>query len=828
MSPSRSRVALASVVLLALSGLLVSGSAEGQGVCDPSLPGCIDPRAFQVRAYGGQIVKNGGKCLDYTPEVVGSPVFLNDCSMAHPVGVSELSERMGADGRPRKHEVRLRAGTKFLGFRPSPEPGAEVLLEVQDDLSFFRGSRRTLNNQTFSLDGDSIIVAADRDPAPGRNLQFSEVRVVRVQNSRGANGSPIVVGPRQINDSEFWEFHAIDNSGRDPTTGFVRVSGLDGLVQYFGSITQPPDFDTVIVVQSGPIILSTNHLPLGPLTSASLSVISITEGVTIRGDRRGTRLGVELAIDSAPNDTTLLDILGSHARVTGLRIRGTSEGQDEDLPKIRAIRTRDDFVTAIDNNDLSAWTDSDVEVNGPDGTRECTTALRTRIPPDRVRVVRNFLHHNQRWGSGYGVVMSRGGNAGIFGNTFLNNRHAIADDGTTLSGYRAWFNLVLHDTPFYVLNGGAQQDFDMHGGVGGYGGYAGHIADIAWNTFFGDDRYNYELRGTPCTTPGAPHSFSYNATLRHEGGVLRLHQGAERFAIRYDGGVAGWGPILFVRVGNLFEESYSDPTKSLGVGDFDGDRIEDLFLATRTAWFYSPGGVAEWRFLAGGRTDRREDLRFGDFDGDGRTDVLGKNGSDLMVSWGGASDWEKLNSNHAPITDLAVGNFDGIGGDDIFWATGRTWYVSAGGSGPWLPSGPSSFRVRDVLFGDFNRNGKTDVFGVVSGQWSYSDGTTVGWVPLRPALTDDVAGLFVADFDGDGTADIGSVSPASATTVLYRYSLGGIGGWTALTTTFRRPAAVGRFFGGLKSAILFWVDDKLDALYVGSGGFVSHSRQDMF
>ena len=40
-------------------------------------------RGFLVRAYAGRIVKNGGKCLDYKPDAVGTPLFLNDCNASH-------------------------------------------------------------------------------------------------------------------------------------------------------------------------------------------------------------------------------------------------------------------------------------------------------------------------------------------------------------------------------------------------------------------------------------------------------------------------------------------------------------------------------------------------------------------------------------------------------------------------------------------------------------------------------------------------------------------------------------------------------------------------
>jgi hypothetical protein len=151
------------------------------------------------------------------------------------------------------------------------------------------------------------------------------------------------------------------------------------------------------------------------------------------------------------------------------------------------------FNSTIDHNDMSDWTNAAVEVNADNPSTDCTS-LFPPSRPKRVRVVRNFLHHNERWGSGYGVVMGDG-YARIERNTFASNRHAIADDGTTLSGYRAWFNLVLTDVPTYSASEsdttwgrGPQQDFDMHGrdpvtGAAKEGGVGGDYLEIVRNTF---------------------------------------------------------------------------------------------------------------------------------------------------------------------------------------------------------------------------------------------------------------------------------------------------------------------------------------------------------
>ena len=103
-----------------------------------------------------------------------------------------------------------------------PTRNADRWTTLWDEREVFAASTLTgptPADQTFVLDGDSVIVEVDR------------AKVVQVQNGRGANGTPIVVGPRNLEPAEFWEFQATDGSGADPTAGFVSVSCLDELMQ---------------------------------------------------------------------------------------------------------------------------------------------------------------------------------------------------------------------------------------------------------------------------------------------------------------------------------------------------------------------------------------------------------------------------------------------------------------------------------------------------------------------------------------------------------------------------------------------------------------------
>jgi hypothetical protein len=73
-----------------------------------------------------------------------------------------------------------------------------------------------------------------------------------------------------------------------------------------------------------------------------------------------------------------------------------------------------------------------------------------------VIVERNEIHHNQRWGLGYGVALHQKSSAEIFMNRFDFNRHSIAGSGFSGQSYEAhqnWFGQNHNDTPL-----------DMHGG----------------------------------------------------------------------------------------------------------------------------------------------------------------------------------------------------------------------------------------------------------------------------------------------------------------------------------------------------------------------------
>ena len=790
---------------------------------------------FYLRSYMG-------KCLDFgTARPAGTQVYISDCNKSAEQQI--LVEEVDA-----QHDVRLHAGALVLGLRPlqrlalpatppSPAPASPVfVLELQNPAA------PSTPSQTFALDGDSIILASNH------------TLVVQVQNSLVANGSPLVVWTRSLADSEFWDFSQVEGVDMDPTSGFVRVG-------YPGSTTTAKNalLSAIPVYPnhscpgaSGACATAGTVIQIYPGTDIDLSglkPLEVPSGVTIRGSRRGTLFGPLLhqeRQDNSKQDNIIFEVpTGDHdVRISGLRLQGTSASTAKNQPYSEGVLVDSlTLRTIVDHNDVSHFTAAGVEVRGTEPQKVITCRNESSDPTSRPTdafIARNFFHHNEMQDDGYGVEADQGGYPLVEANMFYLNRHAIAADGSAHTGYRAWFNLVLEDSPiqkFLDIPAFDTHDFDMHGSGGnGFGGIAGDYVQMNGNTFLGTNRPNFEIRGVPCNLD----YFNGNVSLQSSGSAVSVKLSE----------IPGTGPSYpgdYVNTaGNDFKSS--NPTGRLGVGDFDGDGIEDVFLATGAAWYYAPQGSADWRLLSA-KTVRINALIFGDFDGDGRTDVATLNGNKLEVSWGGVSDWVNLNTVNASITDLAVGKFGNHARadrrDDILWSNGSAWYISSGGAGPFTLSETSSARVKDLRFGDFDGNGTTDVLGIIAGKWMVSYSANSAWKALPKSLTGTMDGVVVADFDGDGRADIATSTPVpaafnSVASWIWRFSSAGATDWTERKPTSGKgwpvaismAAAIGNFDGNRGADVLAWGDDK--HLYIVRGGSLSgpvpitmYSREDL-
>ena len=371
-----------------------------------------------------------------------------------------------------------------------------------------------------------------------------------------------------------------------------------------------------------------------------LENIPIIAGVTLAGGRTPRQPGPRLYTTTRPH--VLFSIDGDNVRISGVRIQGPDMGVAGRDDKPKGIHINSHVNVEIAYNEISGWSGAAVEVKDNDERIDYV------LNPETVRIHDNYIHHNQHVGThGYGVVVGDGAYALIERNVFDYNRHAIAGDGSNGSGYQAYRNLVLehggyHDTynacdlpdwvalvspgtwivakalclipgssPSYVHY---THQFDMHGqencGISGAFndaalncGTTGEYMDIQYNSFFYTKGNAIKLRGTPEVGMFVDANVFAHDTLLDDG-ILREYA------------VAQTESGLFL--GN--NQARVNGMNELSTCDFDGDGINDLFLATGQTWWYSSGGDKPWVYL-NTSTKHRSQVSLGFFDGDNICDV---------------------------------------------------------------------------------------------------------------------------------------------------------------------------------------------------------------
>ena len=126
----------------------------------------------------------------------------------------------------------------------------------------------------------------------------------------------------------------------------------------------------------------------------------------------------------------------------------------------------------------------------------------------------------------------------------------------------------------------------------------------------------------------------------------------------------------------------------VGLWDFDGDGRCDVFAVNRLAkqWEISKGGREAWTALPGTYDLPFEALRFGNFNGDRMMDIFYR---DPAGQWWaispGVYPWRLLGSSSFPLDKLRFGDFNGDGVTDILAVQDGYWAVSWGGTTTWAP-----------------------------------------------------------------------------------------------------------------------------------------------
>jgi PKD repeat protein len=181
----------------------------------------------------------------------------------------------------------------------------------------------------------------------------------------------------------------------------------------------------------------------------------------------------------------LLLVDGDNIRITGLRLNGPdTEMGDHAYGGI--YKLGDGISSAhtnleVDNCEIFGWGHAGVYLTSG---------------PQYAYIHHNYIHHNRRYGLGYGVCLGYCTDANpifslIEGNLFDNNRHHIAGTGTPGNSYEARYNICLTFDVGHC--------FDMHGGADRDDGtdIAGNSIIIHHNTFRDPQQNAVCIRGIP-------------------------------------------------------------------------------------------------------------------------------------------------------------------------------------------------------------------------------------------------------------------------------------------------------------------------------------------
>lgn len=202
---------------------------------------------------------------------------------------------------------------------------------------------------------------------------------------------------------------------------------------------------------------------------------------------------------------------------------------------------------------------------------------------------------------------------------------------------------------------------------------------------------------------------------------------------------------------------------SIDVGDIDGNGRDDLVLwnATKITILFNDGNDSFARVDTYDGVTRVLDLSTGDFDGDGVVELLV-----ATATSAGPQVWNADRTGHVALpawnpsgfgtVGWITGDFNGDGRADAFTYrygfSGADMWLSTGSalnySSIWTPAAPVGM---NWLTGDFNGDGRTDIVDG-SGRLLPSSGTA--FVDAGRASVGDSTVVAVDDFDGDGRADL--------------------------------------------------------------------------
>jgi hypothetical protein len=318
-------------------------------------------------------------------------------------------------------------------------------------------------------------------------------------------------------------------------------------------------------------------------------------------------------------------------------------------------------------------------------------------------------------------------------------------------------------------------------GVAGFGGSSGGAAifQLAPNGHYRVlpfDGSDYQPRMIESLTQGEPRTLygvAYKVEDNDMGAIFKL-------VVPVQDDIAGRGTSELIAAGPgiLSTGSAGGATTSItittgyrpvAVGDFNGDGIADILWtsAKRDLYIWLGGTGGFTAKYAGAYPAGWKVVGAGDFDADGMDDVAWTNPSTSQFSYwlmnGEVRKGYKIVKYTAGYFPATVGDYDGDGRADVLWSSAKhdlyAWLSRGQGFRSYFVAKfPAAWKITGR--GDLDGDGKADlVWSTTDGnQWGYwlMDGgsvrTTKSFSVPAAVSTSHVAA--VADYDGDGTADV--------------------------------------------------------------------------
>jgi hypothetical protein len=116
-----------------------------------------------------------------------------------------------------------------------------------------------------------------------------------------------------------------------------------------------------------------------------------------------------------------------------------------------------------------------------------------------------------------------------------------------------------------------------------------------------------------------------------------------------------------------------------------------------------------------------KDVRFGDFDGDRLTDMFYTRRNQWQVWYGRTRTWTPTQTSDKPISGLLFGEFDNVRGTDVVGINAGGWSYSSASTQRWARlNGRLTSSFSKAVAADFDGNGRTDIAIGEGQRWTYS------------------------------------------------------------------------------------------------------------